>query len=118
MLIVMGALAGLLGVALSAAAAHGPASGPNLETASRFLLIHAPVLLVIVTLAGTGSINPALGRVAGWVMVLGLALFCGDLVMRALRDAALFPRAAPIGGFLLMSGWGFTAIAALLRALR
>ena len=117
MLIVLGALAGLLGVGLAAAAAHHT-GGSNLETAARFLLLHAPVLLVIVALAGNGAIQPGLGRIAGWILVLGLALFCGDLVMRAYRGGALFPMAAPTGGFLLMGGWALLAVAALLRVWR
>ena len=117
MLIVLGALAGLLGVALAAAAAHH-SGGANLETASRFLMLHAPVLLAVAALAGTGAVHPGLGRIAGWVIVLGLALFCGDLAMRAFRGGALFPMAAPTGGFALMAGWALIALAALLRVWR
>ena len=117
MLMVMGALAGLLGVALSAAAAHS-SGGSNLETASRLLLFHAPVLLAVAALAGTGSLHPAIARAAGWIMVLGLALFCGDLVMRAWRNGPLFPMAAPIGGFVLMGAWLAIAVAALPRLFR
>ena len=43
-LIALGAIAGLAGVALSAAAAHVTGAG-SLETAARFLLFHAPALL-------------------------------------------------------------------------
>ena len=117
MLTVMGALAGLLGVALAAAAAHGP-GGPNLETASRFLLVHAPVVLVTVALARSEAVHPGMGRIAGWLLVLGLVLFCGDLAMRAFRNAALFPMAAPIGGFVLMAGWALLALAAMARVFR
>jgi uncharacterized membrane protein YgdD (TMEM256/DUF423 family) len=117
MLTAVGALAGLAGVALSAMAAHAP-GGANLDTAARFLLVHAPVLLVVAALARIEGVSPGLGRLAGWLIVLGLVLFCGDLVMRALRGAALFPMAAPIGGFVLMGGWAMLALAALLRALR
>jgi uncharacterized membrane protein YgdD (TMEM256/DUF423 family) len=117
MLIVAGALAGLIGVALSAAAAHGP-GGPNLETASRYLLLHAPVVLATVALARIEAINPGMGRIAGWAIVLGLVLFCGDLAMRGFRNVALFPMAAPIGGFVLMGGWGLLALAALARVFR
>jgi uncharacterized membrane protein YgdD (TMEM256/DUF423 family) len=117
MLIVLAALAGLAGVALSAIAAHA-AGGPNLDTAARFLLVHAPALLALVALARAGAIQPGLGQAAGWLLVLGLALFCGDLVMRTLREAPLFPRAAPIGGFILMGGWGMLAVAALVRLVR
>ena len=117
MLVLMGALAGLLGVALSAAAAHS-SGGPNLETASRFLLFHAPVLLAIVALGASGTVSPTVARAAGWIIVLGLALFCGDLVMRAWRNAPLFPMAAPAGGFILMAGWAVLAVAGLMRVLR
>jgi uncharacterized membrane protein YgdD (TMEM256/DUF423 family) len=112
-LLALAALAGVSGVALSAAAAHA-AGGANLETAARFLLIHAAVLLGLMALAGTGFVHPTAARLAAWALVLGLALFAGDLVMRALRSAALFPMAAPSGGILLMVGWGLIAIAALL----
>jgi uncharacterized membrane protein YgdD (TMEM256/DUF423 family) len=115
MLMVFGALAGLLGVALSAMAAHSSA-GPNVDTAARYLLVHAPVLLVTVALARLGAISPGIGRLAGWAIVLGLVLFCGDLAMRAFRNRALFPMAAPAGGFVLMAGWALLALAALFGA--
>ncbi len=117
MLMVMAALAGILGIALSAAAAHSSA-GPNLDTASRFLLLHAPVLLAIVALAAGGLVHVPIARAAGWVIVLGLVLFCGDLASRAYRGAGLFPMAAPSGGFALMAGWALLGLAALVRVFR
>ena len=113
-LIALAALAGLLGVALSAAAAH-VAGGTNLEIAARFLLIHAAALFGIAALIGLGFLAPGVGRAAAWALVLGLVLFCGDLSARALWSTPLFPRAAPTGGIVLMIGWALVAIAALLR---
>jgi uncharacterized membrane protein YgdD (TMEM256/DUF423 family) len=110
-LIVLAALSGVLGVGLSAAAAH--VAGGNLTTAAQFLLFHAPALLALAALAMTGAIHPLLGPIAGYVLVLGLVLFCGDLSRRAFADAPLFPRAAPTGGVLLMIGWLLVGIAAL-----
>ena len=104
-------LAGLAGVALSALAAHGP-GGPSVETAARFLLVHAAALLALAALVG-GPLSPRLGALAGLAIVLGLALFCGDLVRRAYAGAALFPMAAPSGGFLLMAGWALVGLSAL-----
>ncbi|HEV2557639.1 MAG TPA: DUF423 domain-containing protein [Microvirga sp.] len=109
-LIVLASVAGLAGVALSARAAHGP-GGPLLETAARFLLIHAAVLLGVAALA-SGPLSPRLGSASGLVLALGLALFCGDLVRRALAGAALFPFAAPAGGILLMLGWVLIGVSA------
>jgi uncharacterized membrane protein YgdD (TMEM256/DUF423 family) len=110
-------LAGVAGTGLSAAAAHGPGGTP-LDTAARFLLIHAAALVGLAALTGTGIVSPRLGRAAGIALVLGLVLFCGDLVRRSYAGSALFPMAAPVGGILLMVGWGLVALAALFSAWR
>jgi uncharacterized membrane protein YgdD (TMEM256/DUF423 family) len=107
-------LAGLLGVALSAAAVHSGA-GQTLETAARFLLFHAPALLALVALLGSGAARASLGRLAGTALVLGLVLFSGDLAVRAFYAVPLFPMAAPTGGVLLMLGWLLAGSAILLR---
>lgn len=112
-LIALASLSGLLGVALSAAAAH--ITGGNLATAAQFLLFHAPALLALVALIAAGAVNPMLGQIAGYVLVLGLILFCGDLSRRAFSGVALFSRAAPAGGILLMIGWLLLGGSALLR---
>jgi uncharacterized membrane protein YgdD (TMEM256/DUF423 family) len=112
-LIVLASLSGLLGVGLSAAAAH--VTGGNLTTAAQFLLFHAPALLALVALITVGAISPILGQIAGYVLVLGLVLFCGDLSRRAFSGVALFPRAAPAGGIVLMLGWLLVGVSALLR---
>ena len=111
-LIALGAIAGLAGVALSAAAAHVTGAG-SLETAARFLLFHAPALLALAALSGTRLVHPGLGRAAGFALVLGLGLFSGDLALRALQGVPLFPMAAPSGGVILMLGWVLIAVAAL-----
>ncbi|HEX8168662.1 MAG TPA: DUF423 domain-containing protein [Beijerinckiaceae bacterium] len=113
LLVGLAGLSGLAGVAVSAAAAHA-AGGQNLETAGRFLLIHAAALIGLAALAGAGLVHPALARAAGWALLLGVALFAGDLTYRAFRGAGLFPMAAPSGGILLMIGWALVALAALI----
>jgi uncharacterized membrane protein YgdD (TMEM256/DUF423 family) len=113
LLIALAGLCGALGVGLSAAAAH--ITGGNLTTAAQFLLFHAPGLLALAALIAAGAVHPTLAQVAGYVLVLGLALFCGDLSRRAFAGVALFPRAAPTGGILLMLGWVLVAVSAFLR---
>jgi uncharacterized membrane protein YgdD (TMEM256/DUF423 family) len=113
LLIVLAALSGVLGVGLSAAAAH--ITGGNLTTAAQFLLFHAPALLALVALIAAGAVQPTLAQMAGYVLVLGLILFCGDLSRRAFSGAPLFPRAAPTGGIALMIGWALVGVSALLR---
>ena len=110
-LVAFGALAGLAGVALSAAATHVTESG-SLQTAAQFLLFHAPALLALGALVSGDALNRKLGRLAGFVLALGLALFCGDLSRRALSGMALAPMAAPTGGVLLMIGWFLAGLAA------
>ena len=112
-LVVLASLSGLLGVGLSAAAAH--ITGGNLTTAAQFLLFHAPALLALAALITAGAVSPMLGQIAGYVLVLGLVLFCGDLSRRAFSGIALFPRAAPTGGIVLMIGWLLVGVSALLR---
>lgn len=112
LLLVLAATAGLLGVALSAAAAH-IAAGAALDVPARFLLVHAAALVGLCALTGSGALHRGAGRLAGGVLVAGLALFCGDLTNRALAGTAPFPMAAPTGGVLLMLGWAVLAAAAL-----
>ncbi|GJD50117.1 hypothetical protein OPKNFCMD_2854 [Methylobacterium crusticola] len=111
-LVVLAALAGVLGVALAAAAAHLD-NAPSLLTAAQFLLFHAPALLGLAALAAGARTHPAVTRGAAFALALGLALFSGDLALRALAQRPLFPMAAPAGGLLLMLGWALTAVAAV-----
>ena len=99
-------LLGATGVATAAAASHGGSA--NLAIAANFLLVHAPVMIGL-SLMPSGRII----RTAGSLLALGLLLFAGDLAMRDLYGRALFPLAAPLGGFGLIGGWGLVTIAAL-----
>jgi len=99
-------LLGALGVATAAAASHG--GDTNLGIVANFLLFHAPALIGL-------SLVPRsrLVIVAGYVLIVGLAIFCGDLAMRSATGNALFPMAAPIGGTALILGWLMVAAAGL-----
>jgi uncharacterized membrane protein YgdD (TMEM256/DUF423 family) len=91
-------LFGAAGVALSAAAAH--AGGGNIATAANFLLFHAPALLALSVL-GAGKVL----RAGGWILLVGVLLFSGDLLARHYIGDRLFPMAAPAGGTLMILGW-------------
>ena len=112
-ILALACLAGLLGVALSAAAAHIPGAD-SLEIAAQFLLFHAPAILALTGLGAAGLTRPGLARTASGLLVLGLILFCGDLSVGTWLERALFPMAAPIGGFALMGGWLVGAVSVLL----
>lgn len=117
LLAALAALAGGLGVAASAAAAH-TSGGETLKTAAQFLLFHAPAILALTGFAAAGLTRGALTRLAAAALLIGLALFSGDLALRALTGQGLFPMAAPIGGTVLMAGWALAAVAALVPARR
>ncbi|TXN83823.1 DUF423 domain-containing protein [Methylobacterium sp. WL8] len=116
-LVALACLAGGLGVAASAAAAHIPGAD-SLKTAAHFLLFHAPAILALAGLAAVGATHAVATRIAAFALVLGLALFSGDLAIRALAQRPLFPMAAPSGGILLMLGWASAAVAAFLPVRR
>lgn len=105
-LVFIAGLCGTAGVVLSASASHG--GGAFTGTAASFLLMHAPVLLAIGLLTANRILHTA-----GLILILGLVLFCGDLLMRDFVGNRLFPFAAPIGGTLLIAGWLAIALAAL-----
>jgi uncharacterized membrane protein YgdD (TMEM256/DUF423 family) len=102
----LGALAGLLAVALAAVAAHGLDSiGPTrlamLRNANQMQGWHALALLFCGLWAPRGG---RLTDAAGAAFTLGLLLFCGAVDTLALTGMSLGVL-APIGGTLLMLGW-------------
>jgi uncharacterized membrane protein YgdD (TMEM256/DUF423 family) len=117
--IVLGALAGLLAVALAAWATHaapGRLAAPQVATLGHALTMlgwHAPALLAAGLWAERrGGLLP---HIAGAAFALGTLLFCGALLLAALRSISLGP-VAPAGGVLLILGWALLALSALLRA--
>ena len=100
----LAALAGGLGVAAAARGQH--MSEADLGIAANMLLVHAPVLLFV------SLIGRRLTQIAGYVLVVGLVLFAGDLAMRAEFGHALFSLAAPLGGGALIIGWLVLAMSA------
>lgn len=110
----LGALAGLLAVALAALAAHGLASiGPlRLEMLRNALQMqgwHALALLFCGLWAPRGG---RLADAAGAVFSLGLLLFCGAVYALAIGGVSL-GILAPIGGTLLMLGWALLLVSAV-----
>jgi uncharacterized membrane protein YgdD (TMEM256/DUF423 family) len=105
----LGALAGLVAVAMAAAAAHGLAGSELVDTAVRMQFWHALALLAAGLWAAKGGL-PA--RLAGAFFAVGIVLFCGDLYALALGGWHV-PFAAPAGGTLLLLGWLLLALSAL-----
>lgn len=109
-------LFGALGVAAAAAAAHR--AEPMLDTASAMLLAHAPALLGLAAARAAGLAPSGLLALSAALIILGGALFCGDLAARVYLGGRLFPMAAPIGGSSLILGWVVAAAAGLFAVAR
>lgn len=108
--IVVSGLSGASGVAFLALSAHADTTG-LMKTASHMLLFHAPVFLGMGLVAQIRRV-PFL-PVAFALMVVGIALFSGDLIARATIDSRLFPMAAPTGGLLTIASWIALALSAI-----
>lgn len=108
-LVILAGLFGATGVGAAAAASHNGYA--DLAIGANFLLIHAPALIALTLLpAGRLAVANAV------LLVLGVLLFAGDLATRDLFGHALFPMAAPIGGFGMILGWVIVALrGALMR---
>lgn len=115
MLQILIALAGLMGAAgivLAAAGAHSR-PGMGLESASQMLLVHAPAVIAACAAVAQGLLSRPIGLAAALGLIVGTALFSGDLALRAYAGTRLFPMAAPAGGTILIGAWVVLAVAAL-----
>jgi uncharacterized membrane protein YgdD (TMEM256/DUF423 family) len=116
--ILCGAMLGGLAVVLGAFGAHGledflaeRAQTANYETAARYQMYHALALVLVGILADRRP-GAAL-RVAGWCFLAGVVVFCGALYGIALARVNQLGMVAPLGGALLIAGWGLLAVGVL-----
>jgi uncharacterized membrane protein YgdD (TMEM256/DUF423 family) len=115
--LLIGALAGVVGVTAGAFGAHGlrgrlsPDMFAVFETAVRYHMYHALALVLVSALMA--RIDGWLMHAAGWSFAIGIVLFSGSLYALALTGARFFGPVTPIGGLAFVLGWAFLAIAAL-----
>jgi uncharacterized membrane protein YgdD (TMEM256/DUF423 family) len=112
-LIGIAALFGCAGIALTAAGAHAK-PGAGLDSAGYMLLFHAPAVIAACAGISAGLISRPVGLIAAIVLLIGVALFSGDLALRAFAGQRLFPMAAPTGGMVMIGGWALLAVSAFL----
>lgn len=94
---------GAAGVGLWAFAVH--AGQPSAAIAAQMLLIHAAALAGLSAARRAGLLPERAGGLAVTALACGAALFAGDLALRALAGARLFPMASPLGGAAMMASW-------------
>ena len=118
--LLLGGLAGFIGVALGAFGAHGlrtrlpPEMLAVFETGVRYQMYHACAILIVALAAA--RLDGWLIRTAGWSFAIGIVLFSGSLYALALSRITLFGAVTPIGGLAFLAGWACLIAAALVLA--
>jgi uncharacterized membrane protein YgdD (TMEM256/DUF423 family) len=118
--LLLGAVAGFIGVALGAFGAHGLRSRLSaemlavFETGVRYQMYHALAILFVALAAA--RLDGWLVRTAGWLFTAGIVLFSGSLYVMALTGVRALGAVTPIGGLAFLAGWALLAIAALALA--
>ncbi len=114
--LIVAALDGLLGVGLGAFAAHAlqatatPYQLDLVRTASTYQMLHGTAAIAALWLADRGRVSAA----APFCLALGALLFGAALYGIALADLRL-GMVAPIGGTLMLIGWAWLLVAAVIR---
>ena len=111
---VLGALLGLISVAMAAYASHGlpPDRATLAMTGAQLGAWHALALLFAGLLAEQR--RGPLPHLAAACFALGALAFCAGVWLRALTDTSLGP-ITPAGGMVLLLGWVLLAGGALVR---
>ena len=106
-----------VGVVLGAFGAHGLRDRlaadmlAVFETGVRYHLVHGLALLAVGWAASRWP-NGWVGA-AGWLFVVGIAIFSGSLYLLAVTGARWLGAITPIGGVCLIGGWVVLAVGAL-----
>jgi len=109
LLVVLGAVSGLLAVAVGAFGAHalrGRLAEDMLNTfeiGARYHMYHALALLAVAW-ASSRWPGPAVST-AGWLFVAGIVLFSGSLYLLALTGQRWLGAVTPLGGLCFLGGW-------------
>jgi uncharacterized membrane protein YgdD (TMEM256/DUF423 family) len=116
--LLVGALAGFIGVAFGAFAAHALRSrlSPEMltvfETGVRYQMYHAFAVLIVALAAA--RLDGWLIRTAGWSFTAGIVLFSGSLYALALTGVTILGAITPIGGLAFLLGWALLIVAAII----
>ena len=115
--LLVGALAGFIGVAFGAFGAHALRSrlSPEMlavfETGIRYQLYHAFAVLTVAL--ATARLDGWMIRAAGWSFTAGIVLFSGSLYVLALTGVTSLGAITPLGGLGFLIGWALLIAAAI-----
>ena len=113
----VGAIGGLLSVALGAFGAHGLKGRidvgllANWQTAADYLGLHSIAILAC-GLVLLQRPEASLVNLAAWALLIGVCLFSGSLFAMTLTGIRQLGMITPIGGTALILGWALLAIGA------
>lgn len=116
--LLIGALAGFIGVMFGAFGAHAlrnrlaPEMLAVFETGVRYQMYHAFAILIVALAAA--RIDGWLIRGAGWSFTAGIVLFSGSLYALALTGVTTLGAITPVGGLAFLLGWALLIAAGLL----
>ncbi|MFP6899300.1 MAG: DUF423 domain-containing protein [Opitutales bacterium] len=121
-ILVVACVSGALSVVLGAMGAHALAEelaadserGGSFEAALRYHQLHSVVLLVLgLAVCHWDGVFGRRLRIASWLFVAGLILFCGSLYGFAFGGPDFLPKISPFGGTTLIIAWLSAAWAGL-----
>jgi uncharacterized membrane protein YgdD (TMEM256/DUF423 family) len=108
--LILAALSGLTSVLVGAFGAHGlsdPETKAWLQTGGQYQAVHALAVFACFALQRAGAGAPA--RWAAWLFLAGSALFAGSLYLLAATGERGLGAVTPVGGLMIMAGWGALA---------
>lgn len=114
----LGALSAFIGVGMGAFGAHGLKTilSPELlavyQTAVTYQMWHA-LGLIGIALLRQHTPDSQLLQWAGWLMFVGILLFCGSLYLLALLGLGRLGMITPVGGVSLLTAWALIIIFAM-----
>lgn len=112
-----GAVSMFLSVSIGAFAAHAlktrltPEMHAIFEVGVRYQVYHALALFVVAWLAqqAAGARDQTFVTAAGWLFVMGTAIFSGSLYLLSLTGLRWFGAITPVGGLCFLAGWAVVA---------
>lgn len=75
------------------------------EKAVFYHFVHALGILLTALFARTMMITPAGQARVGWLLLIGIIVFCGSLYALAISGARILGAITPIGGLAFIIGW-------------
>lgn len=118
MLLCSAAVLLLVATAMGAYSSHGlegvltPRALASLRTGVEYQFYHGLGLLAVAALVDRYPESRSL-KLAGWLFIAGVVLFCGSLYATTLGGIAALGPVTPVGGIALMGAWLALAAAAL-----